>query len=111
MRGERRCIAVLRIADIEKQCRAQSRHQMRGHDVGFFLGAADPLPQVIETVGFCGYGFCLEWLGAAYPLPQVIEIDGFCGYGFCHDWLAGFLERCAGLGERLAVSEGRSPMT
>ena len=40
----------------------------------------------------------------------MIEIDGFWGYGFCHGWLAGFLERCAGLGERLAVSEGRSPI-
>ncbi len=53
MRGERRGIAFFRLADIEKQRRAQSRHQMRGDDVGFFLGAADPLPQMIEIDGFC----------------------------------------------------------
>ena len=54
MRGEGCGIAVFRLADLEKQGRAQSRHQMRGHDVGFFLGAADPLPQMIEIDGFFG---------------------------------------------------------
>ena len=67
---------VFRLADLEEQRRAQSRHQLRGDDVGGFLGAADPLPQD----------------------------DRWSGYGFCHDCSLA-LWSCAGLGERLAVSE------
>ena len=49
MRGERRGVARLRLADLLEQRRAQTLHKLRGDDVGGFLGAADPLPQVIDV--------------------------------------------------------------
>jgi len=49
-----------------------------------------------------GYGYS----GLADPLPEMTEIDGFC-----HGWLAALLAALlAPLGERLAVSEGCSPI-
>jgi len=56
VRSERRGVAALRFADVEEQCGAQALHQLRGDDVAGFLGAADPLPQVID-VQFLGHAF------------------------------------------------------
>ena len=53
MRREWCRVAFFWRADVEKQHRTQSRHQMRGDDVGFLLAAADPLPQMIDIKAVC----------------------------------------------------------
>jgi hypothetical protein len=48
MRGERRGIARLRLADLHKQSGAQALYQLRGDDVGGLTAATDPLAQMVE---------------------------------------------------------------
>ena len=48
MRGEGRGVARFGLADLHEQRRTQPLHQLRGDDVGGFIGAADPLPQMVE---------------------------------------------------------------
>mgnify|MGYP003694458633 CR=1 FL=1 len=54
MRGPRRGVAGLRLADVLEQRRAQTLHQLRGDDVGRFRAAADPLAQMVEVELFGG---------------------------------------------------------
>ena len=63
MRGERRGVAGLGLADLLEQRRAQALHQLRGDDVGGLRGAADPLPQMIEIELFGETSVMTIWSG------------------------------------------------
>ena len=54
MRGPRRGVASLGLADVLEQRRAQTLHELRGDDVGCFGAAADPLAQMVEIEFFGG---------------------------------------------------------
>ena len=63
MRGQRRGVAGLGLADLLEQRGAQALHQLRGDDVGRFRGAADPLPQMIEVELFGDASVMTIWPG------------------------------------------------